>query len=229
MKANSTPEPNTVVAARRQKLIAKRGSQLAVFQKAAESNDNKKLGRSFEQIRQTNEILSALDEIETETQTKKKSSVRQYAVSSLFLHESFKKLTADADEQFFFVTGTEIDETLVLDQWIDLVHERRTIVGVTVDTKVSHKLLIKLEQFGHKLLAHFHSHPGNGSASTTPSGTDVGFQKRLEGAGHIAVMAIFSRDGFIRFLRIDENVEVRIYGEGVESHGRNLFRLSKVD
>ena len=27
----------------------------------------------------------------------------------------------------------------------------------------------KLEQFGHKFLAHFHSHPGNGPDATCPS------------------------------------------------------------
>jgi proteasome lid subunit RPN8/RPN11 len=147
----------------------------------------------------------------------------------LFLYESFKKLTADGNEQFFFVTGTEINQTMVLDQWIDLVHERRSLVGVSTDPKVSHRLLIKLEQFGHKLLAHFHSHPGTGSDSTKPSGTDVGFQQRLEGAGHVALMAIFSRDGYVRFLRLDGNVEIKIYGEGVEPHGRNIYRLSRID
>lgn len=37
-------------------------------------------------------------------------------ISSLFLHESFRKLTAGQDEQLFFVTGSEIDGVLVLDQ-----------------------------------------------------------------------------------------------------------------
>ena len=96
----------------------------------------------------------------------------RYAVSSLFLHESFKKLTADPDEQFFFVTGTEVNGVMVLDQWAEFAHQKRSMVGVTADTRSTHKLLIRLEQFGHKLLAHFHSHPGNGADATHPSGID---------------------------------------------------------
>jgi hypothetical protein len=227
MKTDSIAK-TSALAQRRVKLMAKRDLQLTSFQKAVTTGDQKKLSKTYDQLRQTNDFLSTLDQIEAEASAKQ-SGPRQYAVSSLFLHESFKKLVADANEQFFFVTGTEVNETLVLDQWIDLVHERRTMLGVTSDPKVSHSLLIKLEQFGHKLLAHFHSHPGKGSDSTNPSGTDIGFQQRLEGGGHVAVMAIFSRDGFVRFLRLDDNVEVKIYGEGVESHGRNVYRLSKID
>ena len=35
-------------------------------------------------------------------------------------------------------------------------------MGVVADMPSMHNLLIKLEQFGHKFLAHFHSHPENG-------------------------------------------------------------------
>ena len=50
----------------------------------------------------------------------------------------------------------------VLDQWAEFAHQRRTRMGVVADMPSTHNLLIKLEQFGHKFLAHFHSHPGNG-------------------------------------------------------------------
>ena len=78
--------------------------------------------------------------------------------------------------------------------------------------------IIKLEQFGHRLLAHFHSHPGNGIEANRPSGTNTGFQKRLEDAGYPAVAAIFSRDGYVRFFRLDDDLEIEIYGSGVEQH-----------
>ena len=93
-------------------------------------------------------------------------------------------------------------------------------LSVVAKVPPTHNLLIKLDQFGHKLLAHFHSHPGKGADATKPSGTDENFQKRLESAGHLAVMAIFSRDGFIRFVRLDQNFEIEIYGEGVENYAR---------
>ena len=154
---------------------------------------------------------------------------RRYAVSSLFLHESAKKLTADRNEQFFFITGAEINGVHVLDQWAEFAHQRRTPMGVVADTPSTHNLLIKLEQFGHKFLAHFHSHPGDGADATHPSGIDENFQQRLEKAGHLAVMAIFSRDGFVRFMRLDQNFEIEIYGEGVENYAPGIYRLKKLD
>lgn len=80
-----------------------------------------------------------------------------------------------------------------------------------------HKLLIRLEQFCHRLLAHFHSHPGNGADATHRSGIDEDFRKRLESAGHVAVMAIFGRDGFIRFVRMDQDIDTEIYRQGVDN------------
>lgn len=62
--------------------------------------------------------------------------------------------------------------------------------------------------------------------ATRPSGMDTGFQKRLEDAGYPSVAAIFSRDGYIRFLRLDDDLEIEIYGSGVEQHGKNSFRLT---
>jgi len=118
---------------------------------------------------------------------------------------------------------------LVLDQWAEFAHQKRTQLGVVADIPSTHNLLIKLEQFGHKFLAHFHSHPGRGPDSTNSSGIDENFQRRLEQAGHVAVMAIFSRDGFVRFIRLDQNFEIEIYGEGVEKHAPNIYRLTNID
>jgi hypothetical protein len=89
--------------------------------------------------------------------------------------------------------------------------------------------LIKLERFGHKFLAHFHSHPGRGPGATYPSGTNENFQARLERAGHLALMAIFSRDGYVRFVRLDRNFYIEIYGEGVEAYTPGVYRLKNFD
>jgi proteasome lid subunit RPN8/RPN11 len=211
---------------KRQALVAKREKLITRFNTAVRKR--KGAVPLFTQIQQTNEFLESLDRIEAEGQAEKREG-RSYAVSSLFLHESFKKLTADQDEQFFFVTGTEVDGTLVLDQWAEFAHQKRSMVGVTADTRSTHRLLIKLEQFGHRLLAHFHSHPGTGADATRPSGTDRKFQERLETAGHVAVMAIFSRDGFIRFMRLDQSIDVKVYGNGVEQHEPGIYRLTNLD
>jgi len=216
------------VRTERQRLTKKRDTLLSAFTRAAGTGKSKRLSELFIKICQTNEFLRSLDQIDAK-QTDGVSGRRRYAVSSLFLHESFTKLTADRDEEFFFITGNEVDGVFVLDQWAEFAHQKRTAVGVTADTRSTHKLLIKLEHFGHRLLAHFHSHPGNGPSATSPSGIDENFQKRLESAGHVAVMAIFSRDGFIRFVRLDQNIDIEIYGQGVEKHAPGIYKLTNLD
>ena len=218
----------TNVQTERQRLLKKREALLDGFTKAAITGKARRLSELLIKICQTNEFLKSLEDIE-KASPPAISGRRRYAVSSLFLHESFRKLTADRDEEFFFITGNEVGDVFVLDQWAEFAHQKRSVVGVTADTRSTHKLLIKLEQFGHRLLAHFHSHPGNGPDSTNPSGIDESFQRRLESAGHVAVMAIFSRDGFIRFIRLDQNIDIEIYGQGVENHAPGIYRLANLN
>lgn len=226
MKTN--PSRQTI---EKQRAILTEKRQILITQFANAANDGKqrRLTALSSKIEQTNEFLAALNEIEVGAQKDAAQGTPRFAVSSLFLHESFRKLTADQDEQFFFITGSEVEGTFVLDQWAEFAHQKRTMMGVTGDHRSTHRLLIKLEQFGHRLLAHFHSHPGNGADSTFPSGTDKQFQGVLEHGGHLAVMAIFSRDGFVRFMRLDETFEIDIYGQGVERHAENVFRLTNVN
>ncbi len=220
MKKTHLEEKRKALNDKREKLIGR-------FNAAARAR--RSTARVCTEIKRTNEFLESLERIEAENRDSVDATPRRYAVSSLFLHESFKKLTADQDEQFFFVTGAEVDGVLVLGQWAEFAHQRRTRMGVVADMPSTHNLLIKLEQFRHKFLGHFHSHPGIGAEATHPSGTDEKFQKRLEDAGHVAVMAIFSRDGFVRFVRLDQNLEIEIYGEGVENHAPGIYWLKNID
>ena len=217
----------THLTEKRKALIEKREKLLGRFGEATRAR--KSTQRVCSEIRRTNEFLESLERIEAENTGWPNTGPRHYAVSSLFLHESYKKLTADQDEQFFFITGAEVNNVLVLDQWAEFAHQRRTRMGVVADMPSTHNLLIRLEQFGHKFLAHFHSHPGKGADATHPSGTDENFQKRLESAGHLALMAIFSRDGFVRFVRMDQNFEIEIYGEGVKNYAPGIYHLTQLD
>jgi hypothetical protein len=210
---------------KRTSLIEKREELLGRFGEAVRGRNQ--VDGLVHDIIQTNDFLESLERIAAEN-SPNPNGAKRYAVSSWFLHESFKKLTADQDEQFFFITGAEVEGVRVLDQLAEFAHQRRTRLGVVADMPSTHNLLIKLEQFGHKFLAHFHSHPGNGPDATHPSGTDENFQKRLESAGHVAVMAIFSRDGFVRFVRLDQKLEIEIYGEGVENHAPGIYRLKNI-
>ena len=213
---------------KRDELSGRREKLLSDFAETARVANDPQLDTILKDIRLTNEFIESLDRISAE-QPQPASTVPRFTVSSMFLADAYKKLTADQDEQFVFITGAEVDGNLVLDQMIELEHDKRNYVGVTAAPRSTHKLLIKLEQFGHRLLGHFHSHPGLGEEATKPSGIDTGFQQRLENAGHKAVMAVFSRDGFVRFVRMDQKFEIQIFGEGVEKHAQNIYRLTHVD
>jgi hypothetical protein len=217
---------NIYIEEKTQVLVAKREQLIGRFNESARARKN--TARVCSEIRRVNDFLATLDRITAETEPNA-NGPRHYAVSSLFLHDCFKKLTADPDEQFFFITGAEVDGVYVLDQCAEFAHQRRSRMGVLADMSSMHNLLIKLEQFGHKFLAHFHSHPGNGPESTHPSGTDQNFQRRLEQGGHLALMAIFSRNGYIRFIRMDPNFQLEIYGEGVEVYAPGVYRLTNLD
>jgi hypothetical protein len=214
---------------KREELAVRREELLGKFAETARSADDGQLGRVYLDIRLTNEFIESLDRIRKESQARNTSTVRRFVVSSLFLTECFRKLTADRDEQLVFITGAEVDGTPVLDQMIELQHEKRSPGGVTADARSTHRILIRLEDFKHRLLATFHSHPSRGADATCPSGIDQDFQERLERAGHRAVMAIFSRDGFVRFLRLDQDFEIEIFGEGVAKHAPNIYRLTNID
>lgn len=149
----------------------------------------------------------------------------RYVVSSLFLRNCFQELTAEPEEHFVFVTGCELNSTYVLAQRLEFAHHRRTVLGVTGELADTHRVLIELEQAGHRLLAHFHSHPGHGPDAIRPSGIDESFQRRLERAGYPVVSAIFGRDGYVRFWRLDGKVDVQVFGAGVERHDAQTFRL----
>jgi hypothetical protein len=213
--------------AKRHELVQRRETLFHQLAQASRCFEDELARQKLEHVERTNEFIATLDGLAQEAREAKER--RRYVVSSLFLHECFRKLTADQDEQFFFVTGAEIDGALVLDQWAEFAHQKRSMMGVTGEPKATHALLIKLEQFGHRLLGHFHSHPGRGAEATTPSGTDRNLQHRLESAGHVAVMAIFSRDGFIRFVRLDQNLEIEIHGQGVENDAPGIYRLANID
>lgn len=218
MKTTRINEKKRTLVERREKLISRFGDAV---------RERKGTARIATDIRRTNEFLESLDRI-IEENVRTPGTPPRYAVSSLFLHECAKKLTADANEQFFFITGSEVEGVYVLDQCAEFAHQRRTPMGVVADMPSTHNMLIKLERFAHKFLAHFHSHPGKGPDATHPSGTDENFQRRLENGGHLALMAIFSRDGYVRFVRLDQNYEIEIYGEGVENYAPGIYRLKNL-
>jgi hypothetical protein len=178
-------------------------------------------------LQDTNSLLSSLTTIEAELTAP--LSYPRFVVSSIFLRECFKPLTADPKEEFVFITGPEVDGVMVLSKLCAFEHLSRTEIGVVGDPKSTHRLLGRLDKFGHRLLAHFHSHPGHGPESVRPSGIDTQYQARLEAIGCNNIGAIFSRDGYIRFFRLQSKFDLTVYGAGVEHVSDTLYRLTNLD
>src|SRR5690348_11994605 len=122
MKTTHLEEKRKSLVERREKLISR-------FAEA--TRQRRRTARVLADLQRTNEFLESLEHIEAENTGRPSTGPRRYAVSSLFLHESYKKLTADQDEQFFFITGSEVENILVLDQWAEFAHQRRSMLGVT--------------------------------------------------------------------------------------------------
>lgn len=153
---------------------------------------------------------------------------RRYLISSLYLMDSFALLNKDEVESLHFVTGPEVGETKVMDKIVDLKLEKQSMVYAKADTEAIRETLIYLTDYGYKLWACIHIHPGSGAGSTYPSGTDKTLDRLLLKGGYDCIGAIFSRDGFVRFFSSKE-FEVNIYGNGVEKIDEKLYRLVKVN
>src|SRR5882724_1627677 len=121
---------NTPLEHERDLLLVQRGELLLSFVEAAQQKKPSKMGRVFQRLRQTNDFLNCLERIDKAMDEKTRDAGRQYTVSSLFLHECYKALTADRDEQFFFLTGAIVGGVNVLDQRLEFKHSKRNIVGV---------------------------------------------------------------------------------------------------
>jgi hypothetical protein len=208
-------------------LLRTRERLLVAYSAAVQKQQTGRMNYLNRRLQDANSFLTSLTEIESELTSQPSRPL--FVASSLFLHECFKQLTADRREQFFFITGSEVNGALVLDQICTFEHISRTEAGVVGDPKSTHKVLGKLTRFSHRLLAHFHSHPGHGAASTGPSGTDINYQASLERSGYCTIAAIFSRDGYIRFFRLDQNFELQIHGTGVEHVEATIYRLTELN
>jgi len=157
------------------------------------------------------------------------SSLPAYQVSSWFLHDCNKYLMKCPVEALHFVTGMEIDGGFTLDKMIEVAMSRQTPVSAVGDVSSTHRALLEMESYGHRLVACFHSHPGCGPGATTPSATDIDYQARQEKGGYIAIGGIFSRDGYFRAFSLDLPFRIEIYGKGVQKIDERLFRLHEID
>ena len=109
---------------KRKALLDRRETLLTRFSEA--TRQRKSTTRVCAEILRTNEFIESLERIEAENTGLPNTGPRRYTVSSWFLHECFKKLTADQNELFFFITGSVVEGVHVLDQCAEFAHQKRT-------------------------------------------------------------------------------------------------------
>ena len=114
-----------------------------------------------------------------------------------------------------------------------LKYDRQSPAYVMADKTDSHQKIVSLaEDFGHYVLAVFHSHTSKGISSTTPSSIDHQFLRRMAQLGCHCLGGIFSLDGYVRFFKEKEGFDIDVYGKGVEKisdhSGYKIFKLAEL-
>ena len=117
-------------------------------------------------------------------------------------------------ESLHYVTGVQYEGIRVLDRMIPVKLRHQSAGSASGDINSTHKALIEIEEFGHKLLACFHIHPGTGPGSTVPSSTDREDQERHEIGGYPTIGGIFSRDRYFRAYSNNIDFNLSVYGKG---------------
>lgn len=168
------------------------------------------------------------------TSTMRKGIGTWYQISSLFLRDCYYYLKADPqqNERIHLVTGTITAEgTNVLSRMEKLKYDRQSPAYVIADKIDSHQKIISLaEDFGHYVLAVFHSHTSKGISSTTPSSIDHQFLRRMAQIGCRCLGGIFSLDGYVRFFNDNEWFDIDVYGKGTEKISDNPnYKIFKIN
>lgn len=156
-------------------------------------------------------------------------AVPVFVVSSLLLHDAYRLLTTTEDEDLHAVTGLVFPRTRVLERIIPLRLSSQSTVGAEAADDSLAAELIRLNEFGMRPLAYFHSHPGHGPSATEPSSTDRKTQAGMERAGGQIIGGIFSRDGFVRFYANRAEPHIKVLGKKTRRVERNVYHLEAED
>lgn len=130
-------------------------------------------------------------------------------------------------ESFSYISGLKCDDrTYALTRLLPVKFARQSAVGVRVADSSNIIALSVLDEMGLGLVAHVHSHPGFGPEANHPSSVDHEFQSRLERGGHIAIGAIFSRDGHVRFFAgPSRRFVIEVQGNHIQKVSDHAFQL----
>ena len=149
-----------------------------------------------------------------------------FITSTRFLMECYRYLMQRETEVLHDVSGISHNGIYTLENLEALEIKESSFTRAKSDLISTNRTLVRLEKFGLLLTGIFHSHPGRGSSSVTPSATDIRNQRKYEKVGYTCVGGIFSRDGWVRFFSAGLKFEVVVKGKGVHRAGDNLYRIT---
>ena len=153
-----------------------------------------------------------------------RSLARHYAMTSLFLFRCHKYLTEHDCEEIHLVTGLQLADTFALTDIVRFGDAKRSPTDAFADPLETRRALNAIEGYGLRCGGLFHSHPGTGPNSVTPSPTDLENQRIWEQA-YPLVGAIFSRDAHVRFFTAKDSVAFGVQGKRVRRLDERLFKL----
>ena len=206
--------------------------QLGAVSQTFEGNWKKKIVDEASFIISVTKGREALRNVIFEIKKNKKNALEnkvgsRYQISSLFLKDCLKYLKSDPghNERIHLVTGTITAEgTKVLSRMEKVRYDRQSAVYVRAEKIDSHQKIVSLaEDYGHLVLAVFHSHTSEGISATAPSSIDRSFLQRMAKIGCDCLGGIFSLDGYVRFFMANEKFEIEVYGKGIKKITENSF------
>jgi hypothetical protein len=146
-----------------------------------------------------------------------------YIASTLFLRDCFDFLVQGEPEWLHAVSGTRFGDVLTLERMVHLRPADQSKGGVLAEPMSVFDSLANLSAYGHTLHGVFHSHRCKGVPR--PSDVDTALQHRLDAGGFMAIQAIFTEDGHIRFFGGVGPFEIIIYGTRIEKIHERVFKL----
>lgn len=150
-----------------------------------------------------------------------------YCIGSRFLRMNHEIFCRSEKESVHLITGVENGIIKHLDEALILEHEVKELVTAKVFDSEVNIAMQNLDFDGYRLFGCFHIHPGYGPGATGPSEIDLELITNFETGKYPAVSAIFSRDGYIRFMAPFQ-FRIHVHGKGVRKINEELFQLVKV-
>lgn len=187
-----------------------------------ESKDADRLNEKLKGLYIIRNVLEGIPEPEIH-----RNEIPTYECSSIYLNDINDNLVDGIGvENICYCTGVEneLTNTFVPTKILTPELAEQSLISARGTGASTKNLMLLLDKYEHTMILHCHSHPGTGPSSTHPSSVDIRCHSDLE-KFYPVIGLIFSQDRYFRAFSVNRKFEIKIFGEGVEEHGNNIFRL----